>query len=166
MITAKRASKDDFESYFFLKSDEENILWSGHSSAPVKERLFDWYIKNINRKDRYFFLFFDEYSSSRSIGYLYLDIIGDFDNIIELGYGVHSDYKGKGYGTQIIKFAKDFAMNDLIFIKHFQAWIASDNIGSIRVVLKNYFQKTDETKYVKFGDGSEKLFEKYMIDIH
>jgi RimJ/RimL family protein N-acetyltransferase len=165
MITAKRASKDDFDSYFFLKSDEENILWSGHSSAPDKEKIFDWYIKNINRKDRYFFLFFDEENFDNVIGYLYMDVIGEENNTIDTGHGVHSNCGGKGYGTQIIQYALNFAKEELTFIKHFQGWIAADNIGSIKNVLKNGYYKTDETKYVKFGDGSEKLFEKYMIDI-
>lgn len=165
MITAKLATKEDFDSYFFLKSDEENILWSGHDSAPDKEKILDWFLKNIVRKDRYFFLFFDEEHFENVIGYLYMDIVGEESNTIDTGHGVHSKCGGKGYGTQIIQYALNFAKEKLPVIKYFQGWIAEDNIGSIKNVLKNGYYKTDETKYVKFGDGSEKLFEKYMIDI-
>jgi RimJ/RimL family protein N-acetyltransferase len=136
MITARLATKEDFDSYFFLKSDEENILWSGHEAAPDKERLFNWYIKDIDRKDRYFFLFLDEFSLGRAIGYLYMDIVEEFDSKIEVSYGVYSGCKSKGYGTQIIKFAKDFVTRELFYIKYLHAWIANENIGSIKVVLK------------------------------
>ena len=68
------------------------------------------------------------------------------------------------YNTHLVKVKNIWYVN-LHQIKYLQGWIANDNIGSIKNFLKNGYYKTDETKIVKFGDGSDKLFEKYMIDI-
>ena len=66
---------------------------------------------------------------------------------------------------KIISFALSYAKLNLPNIKFFQGWIAADNIGSIKNVLKNGYYKTEQTKIVKFGNEIDKLFEKYMIDI-
>lgn len=164
-MTAKLATPQDFEDFFFLKCDEENIKWSGHKSAPDRERIHEWYLKNISRDDRYFFLFFEPELFDHAIGYLYMDVVGDNNDTIDTGHGVHSNCGGKGYGTKIIQFALQYAKENLDFIKSFQGWIANDNIGSIKNVLKNGYYKTDETKLVTFGNGEVKTFEKYLIDI-
>ncbi|HEX8563147.1 MAG TPA: GNAT family protein [Flavobacterium sp.] len=165
MIEGKLATEQDFDAYYFLKSDEENIKWSGHEAAPDKERMLNWYLKNIKRNDRHFFLFWDREYFDHVVGYLYMDVVGQKSDTIDTGHGVHSNCGGKGYGTQIIGFALQYATENLPQIHHFQGWIANDNIGSIKNVLKNGYYKTNETKPVAFADGEMKTFEKYMIDI-
>lgn len=165
MITGKLATESNFDEYYFLKCDEENILWSGHKSAPDKNNIYEWYLKNIARNDRHFFLFWDSENFDHIIGYLYMDVVGDKNDTIDTGHGVHSNCGGQGYGTQIIRFALDYATDNMPDIQYFQGWIANDNIGSIKNVLKNGYYKTDETKPVPFANGEVKTFEKYMIDI-
>jgi RimJ/RimL family protein N-acetyltransferase len=162
-MIAKLATPQDFEPYYSLRCDELNISWTGHSDAPDRDRLYSWYIDNIKKEGRYFFLFFEDEQHTDIIGYLYMDVV-DSDTI-DTGHGVHSKHGGKGYGTKIIQFALKYAKDNLLFINHFQGWIASDNIGSIKNVLKNGYYKTDETKEVKFANGEIKGFEKYLFDI-
>jgi len=165
MITGKLAAPEDFEDYYFLKSDELNINWSGHESAPDKEKIHAWYLENIQRKDRYFFLFYEPELFDHAVGYLYMDVVGENNDKIDTGHGVHSNCGGKGYGTQIIQFALKYAKDNLDFINGFEGWIASDNIGSIKNVLKNGYNKTEDVKQVTFASGEIKTFEKYIINI-
>jgi RimJ/RimL family protein N-acetyltransferase len=159
------ATPQDFDFYYELRCDESNIQWTGHNSVPDKEGLRKWYLENINKEGRYFFLFFENGSFSDIIGYLYMDVVGEKNDTIDTGHGVHSRHSGKGYGTKIIKFALEYATDNLLFINYFQGWIASDNVGSIKNVLKNGYYKTDETKKVEFGNGEIKVFEKFLFDI-
>lgn len=165
MIKSKLATAEDFNDYLILKTDENNVFWTGDTSPPNKEKLFNWYLENIKKENRLFFLFYDKEFLLEPIGYLYMDIIGELLDTIDTGHGVNSKCGGKGYGTKIIEYALNYAKVNLHQIKYLQGWIANDNIGSIKNFLKNGYYKTDETKIVKFGDGSDKLFEKYMIDI-
>lgn len=164
-MIVKIATAEDFDAYYFLRCDEENIKWTGYEKAPQRERIYKWYIENISKENRYFFLFFEDEVYEKVAGYLYMDVVGDNHDIIDTGHGVHSMCGGKGYGTKIIQFALAYAKDNLPFIKHFQGWIASDNIGSIKNVLKNGYYKTEERKLVSFENGENKLFEKYLADI-
>jgi RimJ/RimL family protein N-acetyltransferase len=166
MITGKLATAEDFEAYYFLRCDQNNIKWTGYNTTPEKERIHNWYLENIAKPGRYFFLFFEDDNRSQAAGYLYMDVVGEKNDTIDTGHGVHSWHGGKGYGTEIIRFALDFARTELPFIKHFQGWIASDNQGSIKNVLKNGYYKTPETKEVEFASGEKKVYEKYMIDLY
>ena len=162
---AKLATPEDFIYYFELRCDEHNVLWTGHKDSPDRESLKSWYNENLKKKDRYFFLFFEDNTLSDVIGYLYMDVVGEKGNTIDTGHGVHSKHGGKGYGTKIIQFALHYAKDNLLFVNQFQGWIASDNLGSIKNVLKNNYYKTDKTKNIEFGNGEVKIFEKYLYDI-
>ena len=57
-MNPKLATPEDFDSYYELRCDESNILWTGHNRVPDKEGLRGWYLENIKKEGRYFFLFF------------------------------------------------------------------------------------------------------------
>jgi RimJ/RimL family protein N-acetyltransferase len=162
-MIAKLAAETDFDFYYKLKCDDANIYWSGHSSKPDIEKLRNWFLVNINRLDRIFFLFFDNEKKDDVIGYLYLDLVDV--TMIDNGYGVYSTYAGKGFGTKILKYGIDYAKTHFTDVEYFQSWILSDNIGSIKMVQKLGYQKTEETKMQQMGDGEEKVMEKYLLKI-
>jgi RimJ/RimL family protein N-acetyltransferase len=162
MLVAKKARDVDFEYYYTLKSDKENIKWTGHSSAPERTKIHNWYIKNISREDRLFFLF---KLNQECVGYLYMDYVDGNNTILEISLGVHSHQVGNGYGTEIIKFAIEKAKNELSNIEFLEAWIAEENLGSIKTFLRNNYQKSDFCKDVTFGDGTIKKFYKYNLQI-
>lgn len=165
MITAKRATEEDFDSYFFLKCDEENIKWTGHENAPDREKLYKWFMTNINLDNRHFFLFFENNSAFKPIGYLYIDYVNLQKTVVDTGHGVHSSNAGKGFGTEIIKFVIEFTTRELLTVTQIEGWIAEDNIGSIKNVIKNGYKETDEFKVVKFEGGEEKRFRKFIRQI-
>jgi len=145
-IFFEKITEDDFNLYYELRCDQENILWTGHAERPDIKNLRNWFLKQIERKDRIFFLVKSKELPNEAMGYLYLDIVGVKNNVIETGHGVHSKFKGKGIGTKIIKFAVEFSSENLLFIDRNDGWIAHDNIGSIKNFLKNGYSETNETK--------------------
>jgi len=142
----ERCTEDDFDLYYELRCDPENIFWTGYKERPNKKNLRNWFIKQLDRIDRVFFLVKSEEFPNEAIGYLYLDIVEVRNNVIETGHGVHSKFKGKGIGTKIIKFAVEYSSEYLPSIDRMDGWIAHDNIGSIKNFLKNGYSETNETK--------------------
>ncbi|MBN1055131.1 N-acetyltransferase [Clostridium botulinum] len=161
----KRCDEEDFEDFFILRSDDENMYWTGHDEKPNKTNLKEWYLTQLKRTDRLLFIARSD-ESDEPVGYLYLDIVGNNNNIIETGHGVNSKYKGKGLGTEIIKFAIDYSRNELPFIDEVDGWILEDNIGSIKNVLKNGYAETDERKEIYLKNlNIYKIMKKYVYKI-
>jgi len=163
-VKAQAANYDD---YFELRCDENNVLWSGHKHAPEYKKLKDWYVQNIQRTDRLFFLAYENELQKNCIGYLYMDIVGDKKDTVEIGYGVHFNFNGKGYGTKIIAFATDFVTRKMPQINIVQGWIGQSNLGSIKIFVKNGFIKSDKKKYITLKrTGENILFEEYLYFIN
>ena len=165
-IFLEKCTIKDFELYYKLKCDEENIYWTGHKRSPDKENLRKWFKDQLERKDRIFFLVKTPNYPNEAIGYLYLDIVGENKNVIETGHGVHSKFKGKGIGTKIIKFALEYSKEKLEVIDRGDGWIAEDNIGSIKNVLKNGYFESKDTKNIYFEPlKKEIVMKRYFFEI-
>jgi RimJ/RimL family protein N-acetyltransferase len=148
-----------------LRCDEENIVWTGHTKKPDKDNLKQWFLSQLNRNDRIMFIVKDN-ESDDIIGYLYLDIVEDNDTV-ETSYGVNSNYKGRGVGTKIVKFALEYTRNQLKYINEVASWILEDNIGSIKVVINNGFYETIDSKivFIESFNGYKKM-KKYIYKIN
>jgi RimJ/RimL family protein N-acetyltransferase len=161
-----KAMPEHYEDYYYLRCDDNNVYWSGHKNSPSYNNLKNWYLNNIKRDDRFFFLAYEQQNSHSIIGYLYMDIIGSSKDIIDIGYGVHKNHSGKGYGTKLIAFANSHARNIPDRIHTIVAWVAQKNEPSIKVFLKNGYLKTGETKNVLFQSSGELMtFNKFVFKI-
>ena len=139
-----------------------------HKNKPNKNKLKLWFNKQLKRTDRIIFLVKTKEYSNAALGYLYIDIIeqDSYEKIVDVGYGVNSKYTKRGIGTNIIKFAIDYVTINLPFIDTITAWVVYNNIGSIKVFIKNKFIKTKEIKKEFFeGFNKEILMEKYIYNI-
>lgn len=164
-LNFKQCDESDFEDFYILRVDEENIYWTGYDKKPDKDALKSWYLNQLKRSDRLLFIFRSD-ECIEPVGYLYLDIVGEDHNIIETGHGVNSKYKGHGLGTKIIKFALDYSKSELTFIDEVHGWILENNIGSIKNVLNNGYDETNEKKIVYMKNLKEfKTFKKYIYKI-
>lgn len=164
-MISKIATLPDFEKYYLLRKDESNIYWTGHQAAPPREKLFDWYKLNIENANRYFFIFFEEDTEQNIAGYLYIDKIIEDPEEVSVSYGVYSKMAGRGYGTEINHFAVDFVKESLMDVKLMSAWIAEDNIGSIKCLLKNGYHRSDISKTIEFAGGEIKTFYKHILTL-
>lgn len=73
-------------------------------------------------------------------------------NHAEIGYVIHKDYWGKGYGTETVCLLNNFAFSTLSFHK-IHANVVDTNIGSIRVLENNGFELEGRLKDYYFIDG-------------
>lgn len=75
-------------------------------------------------------------------------IIFNFDqeaNQAEIGYVLHKDHWGKGYGTEIVALMSDFAFKSLNLHK-LHAIVVHANIGSARILEKNGYESEGRLK--------------------
>jgi RimJ/RimL family protein N-acetyltransferase len=164
-FTKARDLENDFSAYFDLKVDDANIVASGYTAPPDREKLRSWYKTQLSRADRLLFLARDVSNQTRVVGYLYIDLMSDPDLHAETGHGVSSKYGGLGIGTKIINFAINYCANMSPRPNCIVGWIADWNHGSIKNVLKNSYIKTDMTKNV-FFEGLQKdvRMDKYIFE--
>jgi GNAT superfamily N-acetyltransferase len=150
----------DLEYLLFLKSDQQDIYWSGYTSPPIREYFVSWYETQLERNDREIWLVFS--LIEEAVGYLYITL-DKKNRIITLSHGVASAYNGQGIGSQIIQFAVKRC--SIIYPNYIlNAWIAQENIASAKTFLKNQFQKNNlQTKIYYKSFGREVILENYLL---
>jgi len=55
-LNFKKCSEEDFEDFYILRCDKENIYWTGHDKEPNKDSLYEWYTEQLRRNDRMIFI--------------------------------------------------------------------------------------------------------------
>jgi len=123
MLSFRLAVEEDYDDFFEMKSDYNNIAWGGFLQKPDYEDFKLWFLKQIDSKSkRKIYIVKRE---NVSVGYFNLEYI---DNITsEISYGVISEFTGLGIGTFIVRSATT------ILDKKIVAWVADDNIPSIKM---------------------------------
>ncbi len=130
------------ESLYQLKSETNDIYWSGYTQAPDFQKFTLWYKEQLQRPDRKIWLVMEMMNPEKIVGYLYLTFE---NNTVNISHGVKEDLGGKGVGTQIVNFATNVCQ---AFYPEYsiEAWITETNQASIKTFLKNNFIKTDKEK--------------------
>lgn len=136
MLSFRLAVEDDYDDFFKMKSDFNNIAWGGFLQKPDYERFKSWFMQQIdpgNKRKIYIVK-----KQNISVGYFNLEDVDEITS--EISYGVISEFTGLGIGTFIVRSATTILNKKLV------AWVANDNIPSIKCFEKNSFAKTDETQ--------------------
>lgn len=155
-LELQHASCKYFEDFFRLKSESENIYWSGFSEAPIKNNLERHFMAAIRNSSREFYLLCEK---NEVIGYLYIDYDSVGDEV-ELSYGVSSEKKGRGLAKYMIKQGLSKTENK---VNRVIAWIAASNIPSIKSVEALGFKKTSDEETRTFSQEIEPVkFCKYL----
>ena len=129
----RRATLTDFDGYYQIKADLQNIRWGGWKEPPSYDKLKIIYATRLADETR------KEYVcviDNQIVGCL--SAVADC-NCIEIGYGVLSSYSGKGVGTAIINYVIRDNQDKTII-----AWVSDQNRGSEKCLEKNGFSKTLE----------------------
>ena len=156
-------SEKDFEDYYLVRSDPDDVYWNGYSSAPEKESFREGFLKRTANarfeepEDRRNYLI-KETESGLTVGFVQLI---RRENAVEIGYSVSHSFQGRGYATQAlnlgIELAKEFVLPIIVSIRE-------DNIPSQRVAIKNGFKKRSDFKIKNcYKAGEVKLF-KYILE--
>jgi len=149
-----------------LSTDDSEAVHSYASDANVK-RFIGWpLMKTLEETRRYI----EEMLKRESAGtHLYASVVlkatqqvigtammFNFDreaNHAEIGYVFHSDYWGKGYGSEAVALMTSFAFDSLC-LRKLHARVVSANIGSVRVLEKNGFKLEGCLKNYFYIEGS------------
>ena len=151
----RKAVREDFDFFFSIKSEEDNLYWCGYRDKPRRENLqafWDRYIPNDREHKTYpegtvreIYIIQEE---DHPIGYLYLDYISDKE--AELSIGISHAESGNGYGTKAVKEAVAL-LNEAKLSAI--AYIREDNDKSKRLFSKAGLHQTNEYKEMMLPRG-------------
>lgn len=107
-IILRPASIEDYDAFYAIKADANNIKWGGFDNAPQKDTFELWYKKQLapDSKRKIFVLQVD----GKIVGFSSLNYANP--NEPELSYGVLSEETGKGYGTEILIRTSDIVIKN------------------------------------------------------
>ena len=154
MLIYSIATEIDYDDFFRMKSDYNNIAWGGFIQKPDNINFKIWYLKQIDSSsNRKIYIVKKE---SESVGYFNLEEVEE--NTLEISIGVLTEFSGIGIGAYMISSALTLAEGKRII-----AWIAEDNIASIKSFKKNSFIKSDDRQIRDLPLlGGEHVFYKWV----
>ncbi|MCI9270111.1 MAG: GNAT family N-acetyltransferase [Dorea sp.] len=153
----KKAEIKDFDFFYNIKCEEDNLFWCGYFTKPERGNLYAFWDKNItdnSLRDIYIATIDGE-----SVGYAYIDYNSEAE--IEISLGVSNKMSGKGYGTDIIRNLVEKYKETYRYIV---AYVRKDNIRSQKAFFKAGFVRLDETKTVIDERENELALDKWQYN--
>lgn len=148
------AKINDFDEYYKLKTDDNNIYWTGWLNKPNYDNLKNFYFETISNqksiKERKIYL---AYENDRVIGYLYIDYVNN--DTFALSPAISSEYQRKGYGKEIIKLGIQEGLK--LGYKNMEAYIREDNIASQKCFEYNGAHRTNEYKKMFLKNKNQEI---------
>jgi len=160
-------SRDRMEEYFDILRDNEVQKYLG-GAVPIfdKEPHITNWLRNINdrllKRKLVFTWCVIEKESGKMIGRIDL---GGFQKktIAEISYHFARSSWGCGAATEVVGKVTEFGINELK-LKRIQGLVRVDNIGSIRVLEKNGYEKEGVLRYYPFGREFHNVVMMSIID--
>ena len=144
ILEVRRTIAADFARLLAIKSDPDDVTWSGFACAPDPVRFREWFDHALDDANR---LMFTGLVDWQSAGYVHLQRNG---SVLESSFGVAAAYRGKGYGRKFEATAIHQAVAAIPGIGRIHAWIAINNVASMRSCTKSRFVPTDQYKEQEF----------------
>ncbi|MBO4830803.1 MAG: GNAT family N-acetyltransferase [Fibrobacter sp.] len=145
----------DFEDFYRIKSDAENIKWSGFLNAPDKNNFRKWFSEQIKNPKREIYLVYLE-NNVHAVAFFYIDY---WDNYaFNVPSGVLSEFARRGIGTWILQEGARIAKEN--GYKNQFAMVSDFNIGSAKRFEKLGFMKTSEydVRDIPLAGGLQKFY--------
>lgn len=153
-------NEKDFEDFWAIKSDYDNVCWSGFKEAPERKMFRKWYTDQIASEKRDIYLVLaDSAGGYHTVGFFYIDWCDD--GVFLVPSGVLKEYTRQGIGTFIIDEADKIAKSKG-YTTHV-AWVSDSNIGSVKRFEKLGYTKTEEydTRNLPLLGGNHKYYKWY-----
>lgn len=145
----------DFEDFYKIKSDAENVRWSGFLNAPDRSNLRKWFSEQMKNPQREIFLVFLE-NESHAVAFFYIDY--SEKNAFYTASGVLGAFTRRGIGTWMMQECDRIAVKKgynthVVLVSEF-------NIGSARRFEKLGYTKTSEYEIrdVPLAGGKQKFY--------
>ena len=164
MVMVLPAKKKDFDFFYDVKCENDNIFWSGYDKAPdynnLKQVFYKW-IDEMPMSDKRRVCII--YNNGLRQGYIYIDPMGT--NEVEFALGVSEKYSGHGIGTEACAQIIDMMRSENKHIVN--AYIREDNHRSIRLFVKNGFVEDKHGAIHRNLEnlGKETKMLKFMYDL-
>lgn len=161
----KKAQMEDFDFFYSIKCDSNNMYWTGSKEIPPRERLLIFFEKCMKNKEelgggKLIYVVVDD--ENNKVGYIYID--PDLENkyICDIPIGIDSEYAGRGYGKQAILLALEKAKK--LGYKRMVGHIREDNIASLKLYEKCGVTISDEyiIKYLESTQSEVKMWTVYI----
>lgn len=152
-LTYKQATLSDYDDFYKIKCDPENVKWSGFASAPDYERMKEWFCKQLDSEKRTIYI---AYWNGVACGFFYLDKVTE-EEFEAASSGVLKEFTGRGIGTWLVKKRIELAKEK--GAKELSTWVADENPQSWKRFEKLGFLKTDiqENRMIARGGGDNAI---------
>ncbi len=161
VVEIKKADLNDFDFFYQIKTNPDNMYWCGYKNIPRKSNLLAFWEKNIGeaRKNQNRMVYMITYNSD-NVGYIYLDTL--FNKKYEVSIAVIDMYSGlKIASNALTLILKELKYGTII------ANIRHDNFRSINLFQKLGFVKTGKSEQKKLENMEETIvMEEYSLSLH
>ncbi len=117
------------------ETDKYNTLGIPKNTEETKLIIEDWIAANNKPESKNLTFAIEQTISKKFIGLIALKIGSEKFKNGEVWYKLHSDYWGKGFGTEALHSILDFGF-EKIKLHRIEAGCAIDNIGSMKILEK------------------------------
>ncbi len=117
------------------ETDKYNTLGIPKNTEATKLIIEDWIAANNKPESKNLTFAIEQTISKKFIGLIALKIGSEKFKNGEVWYKLHSDYWGKGFGTEALHSILDFGF-EKIKLHRIEAGCAIDNIGSMKILEK------------------------------
>lgn len=145
MLSIRLATKDDFDFFYQLKSEDFNIFWTGGENKPDEENLRKFFYTAVDRADEKDTrkIYIVENEDRERVGHLYILPNGDE---YDLPCAILSSFGGRGYAKQAIKLGLEEGKR--LGFRRMVGSIREDNIASMKAYVACGVKVMDEYKEV------------------
>jgi len=154
MVTFLPATKDDFDFFYNLKCEDENIHWSGFKGKPEVKKLkeiFDKWVDEMDEPDKRQVYFI--YYSNNKAGYLVYSFPVDSDEAELLVVAVSSIYSGKGIGSRA--YAEAIRAAGVEGKRAIFGYVREDHSKSIHIFKKNGFHEDKDGSIYRAAESNQ-----------
>lgn len=138
------AVQKDCELIFAWANEEETRRWSFTTERIPWETHVKWYQDSLERVDRELLI---GYHLEKPIGLLRMDFS---QKKAVLSYSVAKEYRGRGYGEELIRNGENWVKVNAPYIRCLEAVTKSENNPSRKLLLKNGFEETVEEAFIRY----------------
>lgn len=139
----------DFAALLAIKSDPEDVKWSGFSGPPDPRRFRQWFDEAISDPDQ---LLFTGIARSQACGYVHLRRVAE--TTFSVSASVAPGSRGRGIRTALSAIEALRRTIDALRVAHpgaeIEAWVAEGNFASRRMVEVLGYRSTDITRVQEF----------------
>jgi RimJ/RimL family protein N-acetyltransferase len=125
-VSLDPAMPKDLATFFRIKCDIDNIVWSGHVRPPLWPQMAVWYERHLEGgTGRRIFI---ARSGRRAVGYAYLDDVGER---LAVTIGLAAGEGGRGLGRALLS-ALAGQVRDEGDARELEGWIFPENLPTVR----------------------------------